>query len=152
MNDVLTTIVRPLLAPPSRERPRGTNVHTAAPLSKTSKGEKKCREFLEFITKKPFEKVRPPFLINPVTQRPLELDMYNEELRLAIEYNGAQHYQYNQMMHGNRDSFHNQKYRDLIKKQLCEQYNIRLILVPYTIPEDEIPTFLYDRLKELKII
>jgi hypothetical protein len=149
MNDVLTTIVRPLLTPPHQ---RSQDKIVNEPHSKTSKGEKKCREFLEFITKKPFEKVRPSFLINPVTQRPLELDMYNEELRLAIEYNGAQHYHYNQMMHGNRDSFHNQKYRDLIKKQLCEQHNIRLIVVPCTVPEHEIPTFLYDRLKELKII
>lgn len=152
--DVVKTFLRPWVTPPVPPTLNQTPTITTSPVTKEkeSKGEKKCREFLEFVTKKTFTKVRPSFLLNPVTQRPLELDMYNEELRLAVEYNGSQHYQYNQMMHGNRDSFHNQKYRDLIKQQLCQQHGIRLICVPYTVSEKEIPLFLYDRLKELKII
>jgi len=118
-------------------------------ISPTSKGEQKCKEFIEFMTGKKFNKVRPEFLTNPVTGHTLELDLYNDELKLAIEYNGAQHYKYNSMMHGSRDSFHNQKYRDLIKKQLCEQNGVRLIEVPYTVPEHKIPDYLYGRVKAL---
>lgn len=116
---------------------------------KCSKGEKKCKEFLEYYFQKQFEKVRPDFLINPVTHQPLELDCYNEELRLAVEYNGKQHYVYNKMMHQNsKDSFRNQQYRDHIKKDLCEKHGIRLIIVPYSVQEDKIPEFLYDSLKK----
>jgi len=116
---------------------------------KCSKGERKCKEFLEYLFQKKFEKVRPDFLINPVTHQPLELDCYNDELKLAVEYNGKQHYVYNKMMHQNsKDTFRNQQYRDHIKKDLCEKNGIRLIIVPYSISEEKIPDFLYENLKK----
>ena len=59
---------------------------------KISKGEQKCKETLEKIYGKEFLCVRPDFLRNPETNRKLELDCYNEELKLAVEYNGIQHY------------------------------------------------------------
>ena len=161
LENILETIFRPRPMPqtepqPSLRLPPPASYHStngSSNKNNTSKGEKKCKEFVEFITGKKFDKVRPDFLKNPVTGHPLELDLYNDELRLAIEYNGAQHYQFNAMMHNNsKDRFQNQQYRDLIKKQLCEQYNIRLVLVPYTVPEDKIPGFLYDQLKSLGVI
>ena len=48
---------------------------------------------LEHIFKQDFTKIRPPWLINEEGNR-LEIDMYNEELNLAVEYNGIQHYKY----------------------------------------------------------
>jgi hypothetical protein len=93
--------------------------------------------------------VRPHFLINPITQEALELDCYNEELRLAVEYNGKQHYEFNKMMHQNsRHCFQNQKYRDHIKKELCDKHGITLITVPYSIHENKIGDFLYEELKK----
>jgi hypothetical protein len=116
---------------------------------KSSKGEKICKEFLEFIFQKDFTKVRPDFLINPITNQPLEIDCYNDELKLAIEYNGKQHYEYNKMMHQNsQHSFQNQKYRDYIKSELCKKNGITLIIVPYKIKHDEIPEYLYQQLKQ----
>lgn len=114
---------------------------------KESKGEEECRRFLEYFFQKKFERVRPSFLTNPITGQCLELDCYNEELKLAVEYNGAQHYQYNRMMHQHsKHSFQNQQYRDYIKKDLCEKHGIRLIIVPYTISPADIPSFLYKEL------
>jgi hypothetical protein len=116
----------------------------------SSKGETKCKEFVEFFFQKPFEKCRPNFLQNPVTNENLELDMFNLDLGLAIEYNGAQHYHYNSFMHGNsKDKFYNQKYRDLIKEDLCKKNNIKLIIVPYTVPENQIAAYLFEELKKL---
>lgn len=118
--------------------------------SKTSIGEQKCKEFMEFVFQKPFEKVRPTFLTNPITNSPLEIDCYNKELKLGVEYNGKQHYEYNKMMHNdNKLNFQNQQYRDYIKKDLCKQNNIDLIIVPYTIETEKIPEFLYNELKKL---
>lgn len=119
----------------------------------TSKGEKQCKDFLEYLFKKKFEKIRPHFLINPITNQPLELDCYNEELKLAVEYNGIQHYKFNKMMHQNsRHSFQNQQYRDHIKKELCEKNGIKLVIVPYQIKEENISGFLYEELKKLGYI
>ena len=75
--------------------------------------------------------------------------MYNDELKLAIEYNGSQHYIYNNMMHqGSRDRFQNQQYRDYMKKTMCKDKGIDLIIVPYTIKHHDIPKYLFDKLKE----
>lgn len=116
--------------------------------SNESQGEKTCRDFLEYVFKKKFEKVRPSFLLNPITNQPLELDCYNEELKLAVEYNGKQHYEYNKMMHQHsKHSFQNQQYRDLIKSNLCKENNITLIIVPYNVPVPKIPEYLYHQLK-----
>lgn len=156
MDHILETVFRPFYRVPTSTSSPSPHPFVAVPSSEDknmSKGEKKCKEFVEFITGKKFHKVRPEFLKNPVTGHALELDLYNEELKLAVEYNGAQHYHYNSMMHqNNRDRFQNQQYRDLIKKQLCEQHDIRLILVPYTVPEDKIPEFLYDQLKTMGLV
>lgn len=116
----------------------------------SSKGETKCKEFVEFFFQQPFDKCRPNFLQNPVTRENLELDMFNADLALAIEYNGAQHYNYNSFMHGNsKDKFYNQQYRDLIKKDLCDKQGVKLIVVPYTVNENQIASFLFEELKKL---
>ena len=116
----------------------------------TSKGESICREIMERLTGERFDNVRPSWLINPVTGQKLELDCYSEKLKLAVEYNGKQHYVYNRHMHQNsRDKFYNQQYRDLIKKDLCEKNNVKLIVVPYDIPHDEIESFLVRKLSDI---
>jgi hypothetical protein len=119
------------------------------PQKRVSKGEKKCKEFLEYLFNKPFVNVRPDYMINPITNQALELDCFNEELKLAIEYQGQQHYHYNKMMHQNsKHCFQNQQYRDHIKRDLCKQFGINLIEVPYNIPEEKIPDFLYQELRK----
>lgn len=115
-----------------------------------SKGEARCKEFSEFFFQKPFDKERPDFLKNPVTGENLELDLYNRDLKLAIEYNGAQHYKYNAFMHKNsKERFYNQQYRDILKKDMCDKSGIQLVVVPYTVPEDQISHFLFQEFKKM---
>lgn len=52
------------------------------------KNESYCKAVLEEITGVKFRKCRPKNF------KKLELDGYNEELKLALEYNGEQHYKY----------------------------------------------------------
>ena len=114
-----------------------------------SKGENVCRRAMIEITGENFYKVRPKWLINPVTNSPLELDNYNEDLRIAVEYNGEQHYKYNKFMHGDsKEKFQNQQYRDLIKQDLCKKNNVHLIIVPHYIKLKNIKKFL---IKEVSI-
>lgn len=114
-----------------------------------SKGEAHSREMAKLIFGKPFEKIRPDMLRNNVTGHNLELDLYNEELKLAIEYSGAQHYKYIPFFHKNYETFMNQKYRDEIKRMLCQKNDIKLIEIPYTVKLEDIETFI--RLESRKL-
>jgi hypothetical protein len=115
-----------------------------------SKGETECRRVLEKIFKKPFNKIRPNFLNNPVTDggHNLELDCYNHDLRLGVEYHGKQHYEYVPYFHKNKEAFYNQKYRDELKKRMCKDNGIILIEVPYTVKEQDIENFLVRQIRK----
>lgn len=118
----------------------------------TSKNEEVCRQILEKIFKKKFTSVRPHFLKNPVTNKNLELDCYNDELKLALEYDGAQHAKYVPKFHGdNKWNFIYQVRKDGFKTKLCKQHGIRLIRVPHQIPTHKLEKYITDRIKEMKI-
>ena len=112
-----------------------------------STGETTCRAHLEHRFKMKFDKIRPDFLKNPVTGGyNLELDCYNPKLRIAVEYNGSQHYKYIPYFHRNKDAFTNQKYRDEMKRVKCKENGVTLIEVPYTVPPERIPQFIDEEL------
>jgi len=112
------------------------------------KYETKCRRIFENIFKTDFPKVRPSFMINDKTGKRLELDGYNEKLKLAFEYQGQQHYNFSPYFHKSQEDFAKQTYRDKRKKELCKQHDITLIEIPYNIEyndlEDYIRMKLYD--------
>ena len=114
-----------------------------------SKGELECRRFLETIFQVPFPKARPDFLRNPVTGNNLEIDCFNPTLKLGVEYNGQQHYSYTSFFHKNVEASTNQKYRDELKRRMCQENGINLIEVPYTIKLNDIGPFLQLKLKQL---
>lgn len=134
----LTTIKKSNIPFSSRSPPR------------QSKGEVECRRVLQDIFRKPFPSKRPDFLRNPVTggNFNLELDCYNSEMSLAIEYNGAQHYKYIPHFHRSKDHFLNQKYRDDMKRRICKEHGITLIEVPYTVKVHDIRRFLIDEIRK----
>ncbi len=117
-----------------------------------SHGERESKRSVEFMFKKPFTKAHPDFLINPKTKRRLELDCYNEELGLAIEYQGDQHYNWPNKYH-TYEQFRRQLWRDDLKARLCEENKVHLITVSYKIPMAKIHKYIYDQLPHnLKVI
>ena len=70
------------------------------------------------------------------------MDCYNSDIGLAVEYNGEQHYKYIPFFHQNKEAFKNQLYRDELKRRMCKDAGVTLIEVPYTIPVDEIESYL----------
>lgn len=60
----------------------------------------------------------------------LYLDFYIPSLKLAVEYNGRQHYEPVSVF-GGQDAFELIKKRDKRKKELLEKHNIKLIVIPY---------------------
>lgn len=111
-----------------------------------------CRMYMEELFGVPFNKTRPKFLKNPYTKGTLELDMYNSNLKLAVEYNGQQHYDCCHYFHknGKRD-FIKLKTRDNLKMKLCEKYGVKLIIVSYEIKLENIRKYLLKELKQLKL-
>jgi len=117
---------------------------------KDSKGETECRRVLEKIFRRPFPKIRPNFLSNPVTDGNynLEIDCYNQDLRLGVEYDGIGHFKYTPFFHKNKEAFYNQKYRDELKNRMCKDNGIRLIRVPYTVKQEDIEDYLVNELRK----
>lgn len=111
-----------------------------------SEGEARARQTLEAYFGLPFSRVRPDFLSNTALGgRNLELDCFNEELKLAVEFNGRQHYEFVPHFHKNIETFHNQKYRDELKRIYCRDNGIYLIEIPYT-ESRQLEAFLIRRL------
>lgn len=114
-----------------------------------SKGEIECRRVLQKLFRKPFNKVRPGFLSNVVTGgNNLEIDCFDDEMRLGVEYSGIQHYKFTPFFHKNKEAFLNQKYRDEMKRRQCLDNGIRLIEVPYTVKFDNIENYLMKELQK----
>jgi hypothetical protein len=116
---------------------------------KESKGEQECRRVMEKLFERPFPNIRPMFLLNAVTGKPLEIDCCNMDLKLGVEYNGKQHYKYTKGMHKNFEAFRIQQYRDEMKMQKCKENGFNLIVVPYTIPVESIENFLIEELRKI---
>jgi len=96
------------------------------------KNENECKNIIEKLTDEYFTRERPKFL------NKLEYDCYNDTLKLALEYNGIQHYEYSPFFHNNnRKKFEKQQENDKLKKELSHQKGIYLIVVPYWIIDKE---------------
>lgn len=107
-----------------------------------SNGEAICRNVLERIYKKPFNKKRPSWLINPKTKRRMELDGFNEQLMIAFEYDGIQHYKFPNKFHRTEQEFRDQVQRDKDKMQICDEKGVYLMRIPYTVPNNLIKHFI----------
>jgi hypothetical protein len=116
-----------------------------------SKGEVEARRVLREYFNRPtgFNNFRPDFLNNVVTggKRNLEIDCWEPELKLGVEYNGRQHYDYTPHFHKNKEAFYNQKYRDELKRRMCRDHGVVLIEIPYTVPVNKIRSYLISQLK-----
>jgi very-short-patch-repair endonuclease len=102
---------------------------------------------VESIFGVPFEKTRPDFLNNHVTKNNLELDCYNADLKIAVEFDGRQHYEFVPFFHRNEDAFRAQQYRDYMKQKKCEENGILLIRVPYTTTLEQIEPYIRSSLR-----
>jgi|TARA_A100001515_G_C4497709_1_gene185573 hypothetical protein len=91
-------------------------------------GEEMLRKILERTYGKEFPNVRPSWLLNPNTGCNLEIDCYCEELGLAFEYQGQQHYNPVSFF-GGEASHEKVVERDRIKKKICEDRGIKLIAI-----------------------
>jgi hypothetical protein len=102
--------------------------------------ERTCRSICEFIYKKKFDKKRPLWLHGTIGR--LELDGYCEELNIAFEYNGEQHYKFVPYWHKTQKRFGESIIRDKEKEKLCIENNTKLIIISYTVKYEDLYTYI----------
>jgi hypothetical protein len=120
------------------------------------KNENRCRDIIQKIFQKEFKSVRPDFLKNPVTGKNLELDCYNEELKLAFEIDGVQHAKYTPYFHrGGVAQFEYDLKKDDFKTKKCKLEGVDLIRIPHFILPNNLEDYIrkeidkIPRIKEL---
>ena len=104
--------------------------------------ERVCRKFFEILFNKKFPTTTSlKWLVNENGYK-MHLDGYDDELRIAFEYNGIQHYIYNKHFYKTKEEFEQRIRDDRRKKELCNQNNIVLIIIPYYVSFDEMEDFI----------
>lgn len=117
------------------------------PTCMAGNSERICKDILEQMFGKPFLKVKPVWLLNDRGKR-MELDGYCEELKIAFEYHGIQHYRYIDHFHRQSKSLAQRKLDDARKEFLCRERGVRLLVIPHTVAVTNIPRLVADFAKE----
>ncbi len=143
-------VIPPTLTPTKTMSQKSVSSSPSKGSPKESKGEAECRRVLRELFGRPFDKDRPDFLRNPVTggNFNLEIDCYDPQSKIGVEYNGVQHYEYVPYFHKNKEHFLNQKYRDDMKRRMCRDEGVTLIEVPHTVAVQDIRGFLVKELRK----
>lgn len=79
----------------------------------------------------------------------LELDGYNEELCLAFEYQGKQHYERVEIFQPEEGDFEAQLERDRLTAEKCHEESVTLLVVPFTIKFPNLRPYVRDLLEEI---
>jgi hypothetical protein len=121
------------------------NNKNGCPICKQSKGELEVRKYLEekykklYVSQKTFKDCKDKSL--------LKFDFFIEKYKIAIEYQGIQHYK---ETYYTKNDIEGIKRRDNIKKEYCKNNNIFLIEIPYTIKLKEVSNYLNINIEILK--
>ncbi len=107
------------------------------PKCKISYGENMTRQIFENLLQVKFYQTKPDWIMNDEGNK-LELDGYNEELKLAFEYNGCQHYIESKAFHKRNSSLEKQRIHDKIKHERCKEKGVLLLDIPYTVKYDKL--------------
>lgn len=118
---------------------------TGCPYCYQYKSENETRMIFEKITGKAFHKKKSVFANNR-----WELDGYNDELKIAFEQQGIQHYEYRPHFHRNGIvDLEEQQKRDESKRKQCIELGIKLIEVSYLLTGSEKETYIQGQLSYL---
>lgn len=79
----------------------------------------------------------------------LELDRFYPDLKIAVEFQGNQHYRYIPDMHRDEESFAKRLQFDTLKRQLCEKQGIKIYYLNiFDLNEDRVRSFIRQIVKE----
>ena len=110
------------------------------------KHETRCRIIMENLFRTPFISVRPDFLKYDKTGKNLELDVFNSDLMIALEYDGIHHRKFTEFFHKSEQDFIEQQERDKFKEEKCKELGITLIRVPDTVKYEDLEDYIKEEL------
>lgn len=122
-------------------KPNGILMGQWCPECSVFRMEKVVRAIFQQLFDKPFPRARPKWLLSPLG-KPLELDGYLKNCRVAFEYNGKQHYSNVGRFQVRFGSLEKRKKYDMLKKKACEERGIRLIVIPHDIKVHDLVSFI----------
>jgi len=116
-----------------------------------------CREIFEELFGQEFPKKWPKWLKRYDTGVTLQLDGYCENLKIAFEHNGLQHYKMCDRFHMSKKDLLDVRYRDDVKIQRCKEKGIFLIIIPQLgvkihglcVTRDNLRIFILDELRRM---
>ena len=122
------------------------------PICTSGINERVCREYFKIIFQQEFPKKKPKWLISEIGNR-MELDGYNEEMQLAFEYHGEQHYNPIPYFYEKQNkSFEKRVMRDKLKENICQKHDVTLIVIPHTVSPENIQQFIIKECKNNGVI
>ena len=106
-----------------------------------------CKEIFKILFDTEFVKIKPKWL------KGLELDGYAKigDMKIAFEYDGEQHYMFKTHWHKTIEKFEEMQERDRQKDLLCEENDVILIRIPYTVKKINFQKYIMDKCKENNI-
>lgn len=117
--------------------------------------ENKCKYVLEKYFGVEFTHGYVDWIINPVTKRKLQLDVYNTTIKLgryvglALEYQGPQHSVHPNYLKTTREEYLAQLNRDAVKRIACKDNNFQLIEIFHTVKVKDVPLVILNTLDRL---
>ena len=128
--------------------PRNIKNGKWCPTCSSGRDERIVRVVFEKLFGQPFPRKHPKWLINPETGHRLELDGYDQELGIAFEYQGPQHYIHFEDYFHKKRGLEKQKKMDELKRELCKKNNVKLIEVPYYTKREDYPNHIIEQCEE----
>lgn len=116
-----------------------------------SAGERECiKVFRELYGSEVVVQTRKcKWLVNPMTGKALELDVFAPRAMVACEYDGAQHRKVVPRFHPyGQKSLEYQQWKDAYKDAACKHRGVHLIRVPDIVPVNKIRGYILARLPE----
>lgn len=117
--------------------------------------ETKIRNLLNYLFDTNFFKDKPKWNINPKTNRRLELDGYSEELKMAFEFQGPQHFKKVEYFKMQEETLAYIQFKDQVKKQNCIKNGVKLLIIndnKECDTNEKIVNYLLKRLKEESVV
>jgi hypothetical protein len=115
--------------------------------SKGSKSEEIARTTFEYLFKVRFRKVRPTWLRNS-RGRIMEIDGYNDELKIGFEYQGVQHFRAIGLY---QQDIEQRKADDKLKFELCSEHGVRIFYLTHEDEYSDFPARILDQAKVLGV-
>lgn len=114
-----------------------------------SRSEAEVVRYLEEITGEKFPTAYPKWLIWRGSN--LELDGYNQDLGVALEFSGPLHTKWYPQMESYADYF-DRVTKDIVKKRLCKRHNVHLMVIDASLPARHWRDYVKSRLYDYKLI